>query len=87
MEWRDYRFPNRLIRRHHEPELSPHSPDLNTLDFYLWRFLKDNLYENNPQSIAELKAAGNQKIRAIPKKVCQDDWQLYSTNSSVSSAQ
>lgn len=70
MEWLDHRFPNRLISRRREPEWSPHSPDLNPPDFYLWGFLKDNVYGNNPQSIAELKMAINQTIRAIQKQEC-----------------
>jgi hypothetical protein len=42
-----------------------HSPDLNPPDFYLWGYLKDNVYENNPQTIGELKAAITAKIREI----------------------
>ena len=33
-------------------------------------FLKDHVYENHPQSIAELKVAITQKIRAIRKEEC-----------------
>ena len=59
-----------------------------TPDLYLWLFLKDNVYDNNPQSIAELKMTINQKIRAIRKKrVSQGYWQFRSTSLSVSSAQ
>jgi hypothetical protein len=35
-------------------------------DFYLWGYLKDNVYEKNPQTIGELKAAITAKIREIP---------------------
>uniref|UniRef100_UPI00358E2E41 uncharacterized protein n=1 Tax=Myxine glutinosa TaxID=7769 RepID=UPI00358E2E41 len=70
MEWLDHRFPDRLISRRREPELSPHSPDLNPPNFYLWGFLKDHVYENRPQSISELKVAITQKIRAIRKEEC-----------------
>jgi hypothetical protein len=38
--------------------------------FYLWGYLKDNVYENNPQTIGELKAAITAKIREIPKDEC-----------------
>ena len=38
--------------------------------FYLWGYLKDNVYENNPQTIGELKAAITGKIRQIPKEEC-----------------
>ena len=41
-----------------------------TPDFYLWGFLKDHVYENRPQSIAELKVAFTQKIRALRKEEC-----------------
>ena len=39
-------------------------------DFYLWGFLKDNVYQGNPQTIEELKTAITAKIRAIPKEEC-----------------
>ena len=41
-----------------------------TPDFYLWGFLKDHVYENHPQSTAELKVTITQKIRAIRKEEC-----------------
>ena len=41
---------------------------LNPPNFYLWVFLKDRVYQNNPQRIAELKDAITQKIRGLAKK-------------------
>ena len=70
LDWLDHKFPNRLISRKREPEWSRHSPDLNPPDFYLWGFLKDNVYRHNPQTIPELKEAITQKINAIPKEEC-----------------
>ena len=70
MEWLNHRFPDRLISRRREPQWSPHSPDLNPPDFYLWGFLKDHVYENRPQSIAELKVAITQRIRSIRREEC-----------------
>ena len=70
MQWLDQRFPERLISRRRIPEWAPHSPDLNPPDFYLWGFLKDNVYENHPKTIAELKQAITFKIRTITKQVC-----------------
>ena len=43
---------------------------LETPDFYLWGYLKDNVYENNLQTTDELKAAITGKIRQIPKEEC-----------------
>jgi hypothetical protein len=70
LDWLDHKFPDRLISRKREPEWSPHSPDLNPPDFYLWGFLKDNVYRNNPQTIPELKEAITQEINAITKEEC-----------------
>ena len=55
MEWLDRRFAGRLISRPRIPEWSQDSPDLNPPDFYLWGFLKNHVYQNNLQTIAELQ--------------------------------
>jgi hypothetical protein len=34
---------------------SSRSPDLSPPDFYLWGFLKENVYKNNPHTLEELK--------------------------------
>ena len=43
---------------------------LTLADFYQWGFLKDNVYQGNPQTIEELKTAITAKVRAIPKEEC-----------------
>ena len=50
---------------------SPHSPDLNPPDYYLWGYLKDNVYTNRPQTIAALKGEITRVINAIPRATCQ----------------
>ena len=70
MKWLDRRFAGRLISRCCIPEWSLHSPDLNPPDFYLWGFLKDHVYQNNPQTIAELKVAITQQIHGITREEC-----------------
>ena len=39
-------------------------------DFYMWRYYKDRVYGNNPQTIPDLKAAITVAIRAIPREEC-----------------
>lgn len=70
LEWLQRRFGERLISRRCPVEWAPHSPDLNPPDFYLWGYLKDNVYQNNPRTIPELKTAITAKIRAIPVAEC-----------------
>ena len=50
---------------------SPHSPDLNPPDYYLWGFLKDNVYVNHPTTIAALKTEITNVIKGIPRETCQ----------------
>lgn len=45
-------FDDRIISRGLWP---PRSPDLSPPDFYLWGFLKDNVYNNNPHTLDELR--------------------------------
>ena len=70
LQWLRKRFGDRLISRRCEIEWAPHSPDLNPPDFYLWGYLKDNVYENNPQTIPELKRAITGRIRRISVEEC-----------------
>ena len=41
---------------------------MNPPDFYLWGLLKDKVYQNNRQTIAELKLAITQNICAIKRE-------------------
>ena len=47
--------------------MSPHSPDFNPLDVYMWEYLKDRVYGNSPQSTPDLKEAITAAIRAREK--------------------
>ena len=64
------KFGKRLISRKAEVEWAPHSPDLNPPDFFLWGFLKDNIYQDNPLTIAALKAAITENIQTITQEEC-----------------
>ena len=70
MKWLDRPFAGQLISRRHIPEWSPHLPDLNAPDFYLRGFIKDHVYQNNPQTSPELKVAITQQIHGITREEC-----------------
>jgi Helix-turn-helix domain (DUF4817) len=53
------RYPERFNEGYHWP---PYSPDINPCDFYLWGYLKDRVYENNPHSVEELEIAIRNEI-------------------------
>jgi len=50
------RFGNRLISQKCPGgiEWPPYSPDLSPLDFYLWGYIKDRTYRNNPKTLEEV---------------------------------
>ena len=55
LAWLHEHFGDCVISKKCALEWAPHSPDFNAPDFYLWGFLKDCVYKNNPQTIADLK--------------------------------
>ena len=50
---------------------SPNSPDLTPLDFFLWGYAKDNVFQNNPKTIPELQKRSRNFIKAIPLSPCK----------------
>ena len=67
LAWLRKRFQERLISRKCDVEWAPHSSDLNPI-FYLRGYLRDNVYQNNLQTIGELKAAITESVREITQK-------------------
>ena len=45
----------RFISRRTDFPWPPYSPDLNPCDYFLWGYLKERIYDNNPQTLADLK--------------------------------
>ena len=46
-----------LISRHFSKTWPPHLPDITPCDFWLWGFLKHNIYTRGPVSVEDLKNA------------------------------
>ena len=59
-------FPNRLISIRGDIGWPARSPDLAPCDFFLWGYLKEQVYKHKPQTIEELKARITQIIKEIP---------------------
>ena len=47
----------------------PYSPDLSPLDFFLWGYVKDLVYSNNPETTDDLKEKIIQTLNSIPPKM------------------
>lgn len=64
------KFPGRVISRFGDINWPPRSCDLTPLDFFLWGFVKEKVYANNPTTIPELKNNIQQVIREIEPTLC-----------------
>ena len=65
-------FFERWIGRRGTVEWAPRSPDLTPLDYFLWGYLKDRVYRNNPQNLEELSRRIVQEINAIPRQMIRN---------------
>ena len=66
------KFGQRVLSLRMENEWSPHSPDLNPLDFFfLWGACKDNVYKEHPKSEPDLKAAVETYVQTVTVKTCR----------------
>jgi hypothetical protein len=55
----------------------PHSPDLTTCDFFLWGYLKVQVYQHRLQTFESLKEAITQEVAAIPPEITRRVMEKY----------
>ena len=72
LDWIQNHFGNRVISKKTIHEWPPRSPDLTPPDFFLWGYLKDRVFKNNPKDIPELKKAVASAIKTISPEVCSN---------------
>ena len=61
--------------------LPPYSPDLNPADYFLWGYLKNRVYADNPRRCEELKQ--NRPIRREIRRIPEDMLTRFVYNFSV----
>lgn len=66
------KFPDHLISRNGDQNWPPRSCDLTPCDFFLWGFVKSNVYVNKPKTIPELKMAIRSVIGEIEPQLCDN---------------
>ena len=62
-------FPSRLISLQGDIEWPAVSPDLTPCDFFLWGYLKAEVYKHRPQTPKALKDAIREEVAAIPSEM------------------
>ena len=65
MELLETIFGDRIISRNGNINWPPRSPDLTAPDFFLWGYLKERVYVNNPETIEQLKINITNEIAAL----------------------
>jgi hypothetical protein len=65
-------FPNHVISRYGDITWPAGSPDLSACDFFLWRYLKSQVFKTPaPHTVQELKHRIQQEVKRIPVEVLQ----------------
>lgn len=68
--WLDQHFPGRWIGRRGPLEWPPRSPDLAPCDFFLWGYLKEQVYRPRPATIQQLGDRIQQCCAELPPAMC-----------------
>ena len=64
------KFPNRVIGKYFGMPWPPYSPDLNPLDFIVWKTLKRHVYDGTEHtSMSALKRKIKHEVKMLPKRV------------------
>lgn len=70
--WLNAKFPQGWIGRRGAFEWPPRSPDLTVADFFLWGYLKEQVYKEAPRTVEDLKNRIQEACEAIPAAVCRN---------------
>ncbi|CAG4969499.1 unnamed protein product [Colias eurytheme] len=70
-------FTNKVISHRGNINWPPRSPDLSPVDYFVWRYLKSKVYENNPRNLTQLKQTSGDNlashINPSVLKVCEEN--------------
>ena len=70
----DATFPNRWTGRDGPTPWPPRSPDITTLDFFLWGYVKDKLFSTPVPDITNLKARITDAFVTITEDILENTW-------------
>jgi len=69
LEYLQSYFPGvRLITCRTNHPWPAHSPDLSFLDYFMWEYLKDRIYVNNPQTMMEIMRIPHEMLDTVIAK-------------------
>ena len=62
-------FPQHVVSRFGDVPWPPRSPDLSACDFFLWGYLKSNVYVRKPRTVDDLKVSIREEIATLPQEI------------------
>ena len=65
-------FPNRVVSGNGDITWPPRSPNLNPYDYFLWGYLKTEVFETKPRTIADLKQRFQDEVAAITVEMLRE---------------
>jgi len=72
--WLDSNFSNKWIGRGGPVEWPARSPDLTPLDFFLWGYIKSQVYVDSPRTLAQLKNNIKAAVNTISVEMLKNVW-------------
>eukprot|EP00731_Ephydatia_muelleri_P036869 Em0342g2a len=70
-DWLNETFGTKWIGRGGPLESPARSPDLTPMDFWLWGYLKENVYAHNPKTVDQLQVVIAQEMSALDPAMIQ----------------
>ncbi|XP_044762467.1 uncharacterized protein LOC123319508 [Coccinella septempunctata] len=64
-------FPEKVISRRGTINWPPRSPDLTPLDYFMWGYIEQKVYENKPPTLLQLKHNIRTEMAAISGEMCR----------------
>jgi hypothetical protein len=77
-EWLNKKFPNKWIGRRSALEWVHRSPDLTPLDFFLWGYVKQKVYQEPIANLEDLREKITNTINSIQQQTIKNDFQEVS---------
>ena len=71
-QWLNEHLKDKWIGRRGPIDWPPRSPDLTPPDFFLWGFIKNNVFKIRSTNLEQLKNRIRQSIASIPVEMCYD---------------
>jgi len=68
------KFPNSWIGRGGPTPCPPRSPDITSLDFFLWGYVKDKVFSTPVPDITNLKARKTDAFATITEDMLENTW-------------